>query len=340
MNTGYVQQGAGHIDAAGGADGATACLIAPECIPGYTTTRVVEWDVATGSISRATDLTGHPEGFVVFGICRLGDYWYMTAFDAVYEDSTYLLRFDRATGAYRSTLDISSRFYGGDVGVGVGAVTTDGTYLYVMGEATTPLTARLVKFSAAMAYVSTTALALPTAPAGATSIYPVSDIYYGDDGDGSGGRFVMTLVWDVSAVGVVYQFTPAGALIAGKDWSLPSGCVSGMGIWWDGSHWRQNASETAIQTYPGLHGKYFIGYTWYDSDATGGTHETTISPRAAHIFNAASIRVTTAAIPDSGGTDDADRARIYAYQGSSDPGATGFHRQAEDALTSPHAHEL
>lgn len=57
---------------------------------------------------------------------------------------------------------------------------------------------------------------------------------------------------------------------------------------------------------------WYAATTWYDGDATGGTHETTPSPRAAFTFRKRSrYTITSGTIPDLGGTDDPDRIRIY-----------------------------
>lgn len=55
-------------------------------------------------------------------------------------------------------------------------------------------------------------------------------------------------------------------------------------------------------------------YTWRDTNATGGQHETTASPAAAFTGKARSqIQVTTANLPaGSGGTDDVNAVRVYA----------------------------
>jgi hypothetical protein len=57
---------------------------------------------------------------------------------------------------------------------------------------------------------------------------------------------------------------------------------------------------------------YCAAFTWYDSNATGGTHETTISPVASFsLKRRAKITVTSPAIPPGGGTDDINSIRIY-----------------------------
>ena len=73
---------------------------------------------------------------------------------------------------------------------------------------------------------------------------------------------------------------------------------------------------------------WYAATTWYDGDATGGTHETTPSPRAAFTFKKRSrYTITSGDIPDLGGTDDPDRIRVYLADGL----ATTLYRQATTA---------
>lgn len=58
---------------------------------------------------------------------------------------------------------------------------------------------------------------------------------------------------------------------------------------------------------------YWLTYTWYDADSTGGTHETEMaSPIGKAALRRQCLTITTPPIPDQGGTDDADSVRIYA----------------------------
>lgn len=73
---------------------------------------------------------------------------------------------------------------------------------------------------------------------------------------------------------------------------------------------------------------WYAATTWYDGDATGGTHETTPSPRAAFAFRKRSrYTITSGTIPDLGGTDDPDRIRVYLASSS----VATLYRQATTA---------
>jgi len=69
--------------------------------------------------------------------------------------------------------------------------------------------------------------------------------------------------------------------------------------------------------------KWWPKFTWYDSDATGGTHETGLSkPMSLTMTKRAQIKLTCPTIPDAGGTDDPDSAKFYIGRGSTEPAYT------------------
>lgn len=83
--------------------------------------------------------------------------------------------------------------------------------------------------------------------------------------------------------------------------------------------------------------KWWVSSTWYDSDATGGTHETTQGPRAAITMpKRAGLTFTIPTYPDRPfptTTDDVIAARVYLSRGASDPGRTYMERVT--TLTAP-----
>lgn len=80
--------------------------------------------------------------------------------------------------------------------------------------------------------------------------------------------------------------------------------ATGAWNYYDGTRWSSESSNWKITT------------TWRDSDATGGTHETTQGP-VANLFmkKRARLLVTAPPIPDAGGTDDANAVSIYVGRG-------------------------
>jgi hypothetical protein len=74
---------------------------------------------------------------------------------------------------------------------------------------------------------------------------------------------------------------------------------------------------------------YWAKHTYYDSNATGGTHETT--PGNAKWYTA-SRRAKNVYYPPTiptGGTDDPDKMRLYMARGNVAPANTAYHLQAE-----------
>ena len=338
--TGWASERSGYYDTAGGADGATSCYVVVQT-DGAGSFRVAEFKMSDGSIDRTTSLTGGGLGAtsVIRGITRIGADWWIVVLDTA-ASTLYLKRWTRSTGAIGlGFTSIGADFSGSAVFASsyFSPVTTDGTYVYVIGYAS-DLTLRVVKYSTAPAKVSTTALSTPTAPPGSTFIM-AKDAAYGDDGDGSGGRFVVSLSWYTTgwSLARLYEFTTAGALIANRDWA-DSGSSSGRGLFWDGTNWRQlNNAASAVQTYSNwdwttASAVYWVGYAWYDG--TGTTHETTIGPRASITMERRhQLSVTTATIP-VGGADDPDSVRVYMLPNASAPSAGSFKLQVTDALTS------
>jgi hypothetical protein len=92
------------------------------------------------------------------------------------------------------------------------------------------------------------------------------------------------------------------------------------GTGWDGTAFQTMATDGVRRKHtsitwtdvPEWAKTWYGATTWYDGDATGGTHETTPSPRAAFTFRKRQrYTITSGTIPDLGGTNDPDRIRIY-----------------------------
>lgn len=111
---------------------------------------------------------------------------------------------------------------------------------------------------------------------GSSATYQVNEAFPYDNGGSKGATWDGANFWGLGTDGKLYQHTvinPAG--------------VPGVTPW-------------------------CAAFTWYDSNATGGTHETTISPVASFsLKKRAKITVTSPAIPPGGDVDDIDSIRIY-----------------------------
>jgi hypothetical protein len=96
----------------------------------------------------------------------------------------------------------------------------------------------------------------------------------------------------------------------------------------------QLTNDTPITKYTNTHwpgtesSVWWISNTWYDSNATGGTHETTQGPRASITMRPrAGLTVTVAPFPAPPAvptTDDVVAARVYVGRGATDPTRTAM----------------
>ena len=331
---GWTNQRGGYCDPVGGTDGATPCWVAVQK-DGSSNFRVAEWKLSDGSLDRTTALALNSTT-QFRGLTRVGSNWYMVW----YVFSTlYVLSVARATGAIGVNFDITGYFYGPSI-MYTDPIGTDGTYLYVIGWATDANTLRVVKLSTAIAYVSTQALTLP---GGTGHPYP-KDFTVADIGDGHGVCFWVNLMFGAYPAwtpGVIYQFTPAGAVVADTDWpenASSSSVGGGGGLSWDGTNWRQLPLDSFTLdsftnwTWTTASPVYWVASAWYDD--AGTTHETPVSPRASiTMLRRRALAVVTSAIP-VGGAEDPNKVRIYMVPGAADPGPTHYKLQAADALTS------
>jgi hypothetical protein len=109
---------------------------------------------------------------------------------------------------------------------------------------------------------------------------------------------------------LVYNDASACFITYGRD--------TGNWYYYDGTRWTTESSTWRVTT------------TWRDSDATGGTHETTQGPAAVlGMKKRARLAITAPPIPDAGGTDDPNAVSIYIGRG--DGSRTTQWRQATPA---------
>lgn len=335
---GWTTTGSGYYDSAGGSDGATACFVCAQT-SGGTTFRVAEWKLSDGTLSRTTDLSGVTFNDV-WAMTRIGASWCMTGVLAEPADAMVVTR---STGVLTAGWDLTGYFWNASASP-YPQVGTDGTYFYISHWGSSALDQDVVKFSISPAtYVSTTALALPTAPVGASYANAFS-FTVANIGDGNGTCFWADLIWITPAgyfgiagspsKGRVYQFTTAGVLIANTDWA-DYFYASQAGILWDGTNFRQAFSDVIYTftnwTWTTASSIYWVGYAWYED--AGTAHETAVGPRASITMERRrQLTITTATIP-VGGADDPNKVRVYMLPNATDPAAGAFKLQATDALT-------
>jgi hypothetical protein len=133
-----------------------------------------------------------------------------------------------------------------------------------------------------------------------------------------------------------------GAYVSNQDWgAVGSTYYAGCGLGHDGTQFwtrRDGATLDEVVKFTNWNwttesAKYWVGYSWYDPDAT--VHETEAGPRASTTMSRRMrLQVVNASIPGAGGADDPDNVRVYMERNATQPAAGGYKLQATDALTS------
>ena len=122
----------------------------------------------------------------------------------------------------------------------------------------------------------------------------------------------------VGSSGLWYTFnTGTGAVIVGETFPADNG--GSRWIAWDGTNFWALGTDGKLYNHTAVRNSdisetppYCAAFTWYDSNGTGGTHETTRSPVANFTLKKRSkITITSPAIPTGGGADDIDSIRVY-----------------------------
>jgi hypothetical protein len=346
--------GEGYRDSAGGSGGASACFVA--IYKSGSDWYVGEWLISTGVLDRSTKLTGIPATWTwPWGITRVGTAWFLTVYAPAL---LQLQKYTRATGAYDSQVSFGSKFHnstsfqaGGGSGWTSGQdnsypVKTDGTGLYILGNATSLLTMRVANYNTSLTYQSSTTLTVDSTPSGATAI-ETGGFEIADYGDGNGVCFWANLRWvDYSASpptekrgATTYQNKSDGSLVSSTSWvSLGyHAATQPNGLIWDGTNFRQADEAGVLHFYTNFTtastNPWHVCYSWRDD--AGTAHETTVGPRATPIPDATlkrrQLSVTNATIP-VGGADDPNKVRGYMVQAASAPAITNYHLQFTDAL--------
>lgn len=95
-----------------------------------------------------------------------------------------------------------------------------------------------------------------------------------------------------------------------------------------------NLTKHSTWTWTTASSIYWVAYSWYDSNATGGTHESTVGPRASITMGRRQqLVITSQSIPGAGGTNDPNNIRFYTLPNATDPGVGGLKLQATQSAT-------
>jgi len=137
--------------------------------------------------------------------------------------------------------------------------------------------------------------------------------------------------------GNVWIFNPATSYSYQGTESFPAASGMTTGLAWDGSNFFVSKifpgvstiyKHTAMTWTATADGNWWVPYTWYDSNATGGNHESAAGPAANFTMKKrARYTVTTPAIP-VGGADDPNAVRVFVGRGATLPARTSMWLQS------------
>ena len=111
---------------------------------------------------------------------------------------------------------------------------------------------------------------------------------------------------------------PHASGVNGAQWNPTTGYFY---LWYGNGNHRFEKGDSYWNGAASL-GDRWVAYSWYDSNSTGGLHETELSPRRKiTLVKRAKLKVTIDPVPTgAAGTNDPNVARIYVAVQSSDPG--------------------
>lgn len=142
--------------------------------------------------------------------------------------------------------------------------------------------------------------------------------------------------------GATHLFDIAGARQVNEEFNFPGsswdtgityGDADGTGArFWTHAFQTTTITKHSNWTWTTASSVYWVAYTWYDSNATGGTHETQVSPRGSITMGRRKkLTITAQPIPGAGGVDDPNNLRFYMLPNATDPGVAGLKLQATQA---------
>lgn len=157
-----------------------------------------------------------------------------------------------------------------------------------------------------------------------------SSINVGNFDIGSSRYYMTSLVSRVTA----YACDASGNLTPNDNFVMPK---TALGMVWDGVVFKTITSDGVYifsqhNWSSSTQDRWWIAHSWYDSNATGSTHETLISSKVSFLMKKrAHLTVTTPPLPaTTGGTDDVTGVRIYHGKGATTPAASAMMRSNVD----------
>jgi hypothetical protein len=124
---------------------------------------------------------------------------------------------------------------------------------------------------------------------------------------------------------------------ATMDFPLPES-TGVRGMCWDGTIFRSILNTSGVYHHSqhmwtaSTSDRWWVAHSWYDSNATGGLHETSISKKVSfQMKKRAHLTITTPPLPAAtGGTDDVTGVRIYHGLGTATPADANMKRGITD----------
>lgn len=241
----------------------------------------------------------------IFGVCQLGSHVYV-----LFKTNTQIIIRKLLNSNLTKVSDfvITSSIGSANLNAYFG-LGEDGTDLYVAYKRQSDNVMRWSRFNTSGVHQAT----VTTDLTGSASDH-VRGLEVRDDGSG-------TRIWMQASS--IYSFNTSGVHQTDED--FPLAYDSAGGVTWDGTQFRTIGGSaiwkyTAFTWTSASSSTYWVAYSWYDSDATGGNHESTVSDVSQITHKKRSLlKVTSLTPPDNGGTDDPDSVRIYANRGNTMP---------------------
>jgi hypothetical protein len=157
------------------------------------------------------------------------------------------------------------------------------------------------------------------------------------------GAARLAIAWQpATGTGQIDTFDATGARQANEVFSQPGVAAKGLAYGdalGDGARFWScpitgsgavNLTKYSLWVWTTASSTYWVCYSWYDSNATGGLHETQVGPRASIVMGRRQqLTMTSPALPGAGGVDDPSHVRFYMAPNATDPGATNFKLQAD-----------
>lgn len=259
---------------------------------------VVGFNKSTGV---ASTLLTETSAYTFIGIARSGTDWYLLSLD--FNIHQYTVRKYNSSWVFQSTFTLPSVTSSAPAGIAC-----DGTTLYVAYGRSTD--SKVIIQSMTLTGGSpTTVVTTPTAFSFANVYTPRVCMTVGTADFGS----QLFAVADTTGAYKLFNTTSGGTRVTADEWVAPNNEIQ-VGLYYDGTNFRALTTTNHIWKLSPIVTSVVrsVRFSYYDNNATGGTHETAWSPAKAITQTPRTwVRVSTPAPANNGGTDDPAAIRHY-----------------------------